>query len=350
MKTNIFIPEKLNVGFQERKGTYTGKLAYVIYYDQKGVLRKEASWNSWRDKKIDALPIDNVPTSGFVLNKKAGGYDTGWNHRQTYVRVYDPRGFEFEIEVPNLLYILENTNSIKGKGLEGEFVYGWDGKELVLIPTESPDYIELTEFNKILFEKNYVKAKELILGATYKTKQNEELIYMGRFDSYDSYYNTSQGKKYFFCHKTTSYDGKPYNSYIALKSLGDKIIGVISKDCVENYIDLMDELESKRIYSPYDPSKDEYIKLTFNKFSNKLKDSNWTYCFIMINNDITSVEIMRGYPDREKFKIERYGNYGRYDLGIQNDMTLEDLYEKYKPMYKNKYLANGKLYEKECMR
>lgn len=35
MNTNIFVPTKINVGFQERKDTYTGKLAYVIYFDEK---------------------------------------------------------------------------------------------------------------------------------------------------------------------------------------------------------------------------------------------------------------------------------------------------------------------------
>ena len=28
---SIFIPNKINVGYQNREGTYTGKLAYVIY-------------------------------------------------------------------------------------------------------------------------------------------------------------------------------------------------------------------------------------------------------------------------------------------------------------------------------
>ncbi len=49
----IFIPTKIKVGYQERKDTYTKKLAYVIYFDEKGKLRKEASWQSWRDKKIE---------------------------------------------------------------------------------------------------------------------------------------------------------------------------------------------------------------------------------------------------------------------------------------------------------
>ena len=180
MKSNIFLPEKIKVGFQKRSDTYTQKLAYVIYYDEKGKLRKEASWNGWRDKSIQDLEFDNIPTSGFVLNKKAGGYSSGWNHRQTYVRVYDPRDFEFEISVPNLLYILENATSTKGKGLEGEFVYGWDGKELVLIPTESTDYIEISNFNKNIHSDFKLKGKDLKLGATYLTKDNQEWVYLGK--------------------------------------------------------------------------------------------------------------------------------------------------------------------------
>ena len=151
MNSSIFVPKTINVGYQNRSGTYTGKLAYVIYYDEKGKLRKEASWNSWRDDKIP--------------NKKAGDYSTGWDHRHAYCRVYDPRGFEFEITIENLLYILENANCIKGKGLEGEFIYGWDGKDLVLMPVESPDYKQISEFNKIIHNNETIKAKDLLAQA-----------------------------------------------------------------------------------------------------------------------------------------------------------------------------------------
>src|SRR5271170_5491801 len=102
----LFIPDKIKIGFQEREGTYTKKLAYVIYFDQKGVLRKEKSWESWRDKKIPALEFSNESTAGFVLNKGVGGQrcSYGWNARNEYIRVYDPRDFEFEISVANLLF------------------------------------------------------------------------------------------------------------------------------------------------------------------------------------------------------------------------------------------------------
>jgi hypothetical protein len=128
---NLFIPKKIKVGYQKRTDTYTKKLAYIIYYDNKNQLRKQTSWESWRDKAINSDEFDNVPTNGFVLNKGVGGnkQSYGWNTRNEYIRIYDPRGFEFEISVQNLLFILTESDCSKGKGLEGDFVYSWNGTE-----------------------------------------------------------------------------------------------------------------------------------------------------------------------------------------------------------------------------
>lgn len=70
MNTYVKIPERISAGFQNKNDTYTGKLAYVTYYDNNGELRKENSWNRWRDKEIEPLTFLNKPTSGFVLNKR----------------------------------------------------------------------------------------------------------------------------------------------------------------------------------------------------------------------------------------------------------------------------------------
>lgn len=108
--SNIVIPPKINVGFQNRKDTYTGKLAYVIYFDDKGKLHKEPSWNGWRDEKIPNEIYENEPLEGFVLNKKAGGYKSGWDFRQTYARVYDPRGSAKEHSSKHYLLSIRGKN------------------------------------------------------------------------------------------------------------------------------------------------------------------------------------------------------------------------------------------------
>lgn len=244
MNEQLFIPETLKVGYQERSDTYTKKLAYVIYYDNKGKLRKEASWESWRDKKIDADEFKNVPAEGFVINRNGGGKNSGWgwNDRTEFVRVFDPRGFEIEISLPNLLYILQENNSIKGKGLEGEFVYGWAGTTLCLLPVGSEEYKKCTVYTKLQDEK--VSAKELVPGLMYETKKQQKVVYMGKFTCYNSsnYYYDSQSMGVYQNHvfvKAASLGKKPEFEHMTDTKT---IAHLVSDVPVEEFADLMDKL------------------------------------------------------------------------------------------------------------
>lgn len=205
MNEQLYIPTKLKVGFQNRNGTYTGKLAYIIYFDQSGTLKKETSWKSWRDQKIEPQDFTNEPTEGFVINKNVGGVKASysWNARQEYVRVFDPRGFEFEINIPNLLFILQETNSIKGKGLEGKFVYAWSGPTLILLPVHCNEYKSCLEFTDIQSQK--ISTKDLVPGCSYITKKQAHYVYLGKFDIYErSYDKTKCKKKFIFLNTKTS--------------------------------------------------------------------------------------------------------------------------------------------------
>ena len=357
MQDNIFLPKKIKIGFQERSDTYTQKLAYVIYYDEKNKLRKEQSWNSWRDKKIDPQDFDNVHTSGFVLNKKVGGYKYDWNVRNVYVRVYDPRGFEFEITIPNLLFILENTSSIKGKGLEGDFIYGWSGAELLLIPTSSPQYVELSKLNDLRHSKNHIKSKDLILGATYLHKSNVHMIYMGKFVKYEDKrwsYSASAtkvgnalGEHFFFIelHKQTSNDDE--NSYRkqthnikTFKSLSDYFIDVIDNSSANNYAHLMEIIEKSPIFSPI--TKLEYVPYTLPEFIKHFKKTSYKTIYLNKNDEYIDCYVTNYYDG--KLTFQSYGSAYRSSLRKNFD-TIELLFNELNPHYKNSYLANGKLFE-----
>jgi hypothetical protein len=339
MNTNIFIPETIKVGFQNREDTYTKKLAYIIYYDQKGKLRKETSWQSWRNKNIPALDFKNEPISGFVLNKKVGDYVSDWNHRQAYVRVYDKRGFEFEITIENLLYILENVSSIKGKGLDGDFIYSWNNKNLILLPIDSPDYDKIRNFNKIIYNKTYIKGKELKLGATYRTKSNEELIYMGRFDYWD-YDSINKGKYYFFALAINFGHSNKYY-FKEYKNLSNKIIEVTSNECIKNYAETFDQLECSTSYSPFDESKNEYVKYTFEEFCEIFRRCRWCCFYVLKDNKYNKMAI--DYCDNVVSNNERYNIWKSNDVNVN---ALKETFDKFQPTYKNEYLMNGKLYRK----
>lgn len=180
---NLFIPSKIKVGFQNRSETFTGKLAYVIYYDSKGVLRKEESWKSWRDEKIEPLEIDNTPRSGYLFNKgvQRGGYH--WSSGRSLIRVYDPRDFEFEISVDNLMGILMHSD-ISKRDIVEECVFAWQGKDLVLLPVSSEEYQSSVAYTKKLSEK--VSAKSLVKGYTYNQKRSDDVLtYVGYFEWFD---------------------------------------------------------------------------------------------------------------------------------------------------------------------
>lgn len=256
------------------------------------------------DPSIKPFEFDNEPIEGFVLNKKAGGTSSGWNTRQTYCRIYDPRGFEFEVTIPNLLYILENANSIKGKGLEGKFVYGWEGKDLVLIPESAPEYQDLIEYTNM--QSNNIKKSELVLGGVYIDTSNEKRIYLG--EGYEkNYQNISSSKKLWFSNVDSS--------YICTRNIKSikKYTGEISND----FANLVDKLEKDKNYMKEKPEF-ELIVDANNFLKNKL-DTNKPYECWATNTETKIVGVSIYKTIRNK-----YYNY------IGKD-TLYIVYGKIKP-------------------
>ena len=257
--TQLFIPKKIKVGFQERNDTYTGKLAYVVFVDNKGVLRKQKSFDEWRDNKIPVEEYDNLPQDGFCLNKNIKRY--GWSHfgsNSSYIRVYDPRGVEFEITPENLIGILTETDCLK-RGLDGKFVYAWSGTNLVLLPCGSEEYKKAVEHTKRQDMK--ISTKDLKEGCVYTTKQGETVIYIGKCNYY-SYEDDNgryilESKKYIFAQEIDTpryaiyggiYNEKetiPVTNFLPKSS----IQFLASKDtehAVANYAELVDKWNQDR--------------------------------------------------------------------------------------------------------
>lgn len=249
----LFIPSKIKVGFQERKGTFTGKLAYVIYYDEKGKLRKEGSWESWRDKNMEPVEFDNTPQTGFIFNKGIQRSSEWFGTGRSVVRLYDSRDFEFEISIDNVINILMHSDVSKRDIVE-PCVFAWDGTNLVLLPVNSVEYQESVEYTEKQGQK--LSAKELVKGRRYyvkKSKKNEIVTYIGFFETwgYDYYCNyrkkdddgsvgnISKGKKHIF------YDGAYF-----VEMGAPRLSGAVSDDIVEDYAFLVDKWHQNIMSSP----------------------------------------------------------------------------------------------------
>lgn len=366
MDIGMIIPKRIKVGYQSRGDTFTGKLAYVIYYDEKGELRKRHSWESWIDSSIPTDEFNNEPIAGFGINKKAGGYSTGWNHRQSYIRVYDPRGFEVEITVENLIYLIENTSYHKSKGFEDKLVYCWSGKDLVLIPVSSPDYTEIVEYNKLLHSKEKVSAKKLVVGGTYKTKQNEDFVYLGYFEQWETHWvndlvytggvepnKKSKGKKHFFGKIKQYINSTNYIELKLTKSPTSMFIATVSQDVSEDLPELQELLNKEQTYSPVDFDNIQYIKYSKDELLDLITTERWnftahiTYTELGITNQKARLGIKRNARDAEgesqivglkcyKRDINGYNtHYKNYEVSLDKLINEIDVY------YAEVYLKNG---------
>lgn len=371
MKSKMYKPDRINVGYQNRSDTYTGKLGYIIYFDEDGKLRKETSWENWRNADIPNTIFDNEPTEGFVLNRSGGGRPS-WSDRKAFVRVYDPRGFEFEIDIANLMYILECCPVGKGKVLEGKLVYVWDGKELVLLPVDSPDYKDIDNYTQLLNNKEYIKGKDLKVGYTYVDKNDEKYVYLGKFHEYDGN-EKSKTKKFFFAEEYSWRKDFPW--YLkTIGSLGKKFIKELEIGCVEDFTPFQNLLETSARYSPIDDTKDKLVPMNPNFVMGYVtqKVSGWSRTLLFYEEDYTENEPLK--MTLEKIYEEPKNRYAlatgeRKAIGVKAIVyemqvdgysywgnkrnrtykpvwsgSLEEFFCKYTPCNLEKYLENGKLH------
>lgn len=212
----LFIPEKLKIGFQKREDTFDGKLSYIIYYDEKGKLRKEKSWNDWREHSLSYLEIENKPFKHPTLNKSIQRNSYHFGSGRNMLRVYDPRGFEYEITTDNLLGIMNYNDVIKNE-LQGEYIYAFDNGNLFLIPVNSEQYKEALKMTESA--KTKIRKKDLEPGNTYLTKSGKRCIYIGK---YNINKKINEKEYYFYCD-------------LLLCSIGKKDIFFVKEECGEEY-------------------------------------------------------------------------------------------------------------------
>jgi len=325
MNNKLYIPKTISVGYQKRGDTYTDALGYVIYTDDKGVLRKEGSWQGWRDQAIPANLFQNEPTDGFILNKGISGGGRGWDSRQSKIRIYDPRGHEIEIPIDNLLFILQEYTSAKGKAIDGKFVYAWQGKDLVLLPTDCLEYKQSVEFSTLQAQK--VSARDLVIGATYITKQDTELIYMGRFVHYSSKnnyeYNYSRNarkdveykivgkKKHIFLDpERVNCDYYNDRKFAPLNSMG-KLAKLGTEGPIDNYAEMLDEFLATKEASP-----PVGMKAFKKKFNVKKASSYGGEFYLDIHGVMVSTRLNDVYFD--------YKNKLGYTLDFDNHYEMKD--------------------------
>lgn len=316
----IYIPKKLMVGFQNRSDTFTGKLAYVTYYDEKNKLRKETSWRGWCKEELGTLEVDNEPMNGFIFNKGIQRSREWFGSGRSVFRVYAPHNFEFEINSDNLINLLMHSDVSKREILD-QCVFAWAGTELILLPTSSVEYQEAVQHSAR--QELKVSAKELVKGVQYYKKKTKTIVtYIGFFDWWefghnqkswrnrpkdDRYAQRLQGKKHIF-----KEDGRFVTYGAAVLSTP------VSNEPVENYAELVDEFfhthHSQRIIGVVSDSTKVEVK------TSKVYNSEMTYntfpnmCRVLEDNGVSVLSQISVDPGKGYY----YSYYQDIDTNEQN--------------------------------
>lgn len=260
MANYLNIPKEIIIGKKNNQA--------FITYKQGSKIAKEISFKNWLGdgEQIDAT---NSPRKGFILQDCVGGHGGSWYsyERRAWAIIKDPRGFNIEITFDNLVWIMKMVSHDHNTGFDGEFVYGWDGSQLMLVPTVSKDYTYTTNIDN----KETYKLKDLVIGETYRFPNEHNMIYLGYLpviklkDKYMYGYqsNTEYATKKFHCFHCP-YD--PYKKFITVSSTKKKIIKDDAKPVqTKEWIDEKIDIELKNVPFSVQWMKREELKIKFKK-------------------------------------------------------------------------------------
>lgn len=172
----IFIPKKVKVGYRSRNDTFTGKLAYVNYLNDKNKWALEKSWQGWiSEPKVDFY--DNTAMTGFIIHRSQTRY-ASFSGKSVNIRIFHPNGFEFEISPDNLCSILSHSD-VSHSYINQECILGWEDGRVLLLPTNSDIYLKAISDTKSKLSK-FEGTFEV--GSVYatKTKMKHKVIYLGK--------------------------------------------------------------------------------------------------------------------------------------------------------------------------
>jgi hypothetical protein len=131
--------DKAYVGFYRCDTESGAPLGYLTPYGEDAAGKKRIATidRATSSSKLKSVVFENEPVSGFRIADSAR---RGWGRNgTTLIRIEDPRGFELEISVENVIEIMSENTVINGE-IMVPCAWGRDGTDNVLLPITSDPY------------------------------------------------------------------------------------------------------------------------------------------------------------------------------------------------------------------
>ena len=92
------------------------------------------------------------------------------------MRVKDPRGFEIELTIKNIVFLL-STCTIQKNIIKNKLIYTFLSGQHFLMPTTCTEYKNAMKYTNTLFKKKTIT--NIKIGDIFSTKTIKEFIYLG---------------------------------------------------------------------------------------------------------------------------------------------------------------------------
>lgn len=192
---SLKIYSQLYVGIREPKNEDEIPLAFATPYEDNAagkkrqttvdawaapenrVLTEDRGWIYTRGEPKTKI-IDNTPRAGFRITDSVkrtyfGGGNVVW-------RVFDPDGWEVEIQSNNLMAVIQTVDIGKGGEISGRCVWSRDGAHNILLPEVSQEYQDAIKAAESVKKPTKLAMKDRVIGRTYRLLNGGFGQYLGK--------------------------------------------------------------------------------------------------------------------------------------------------------------------------
>lgn len=318
--STIKIPQTVYVGFQGRRAVDEVPLGFMTPYDTtKAGQKRQQTVDQWAkgwgsNKTFNSVVLENVPMIGFKIGR-AIRRSRSWGGNASYVRIEDPRGFELEISIENMVMVMDQ-NIVEDGEIMQECVWGRDGGKNILLPTNSEPYQASLNTTKRL--NSVLSLKDVKAGSKVKLVTGETGIYYGSlypiFIKHESEYTDTRSGYSFERNVTNMYtpEVRGTKRYILYTPNSKK--GTFNVYASIKVAEVLEEAKEK--LKPHDVEKLIATKIAEGKakFVNHVSSSNYYDQFIGLTADQTlDYAIVQKEITEDDAKALKYNRYGGWD-------------------------------------
>lgn len=205
-------------------------------------------------------------------------------------------------------------------------------------------------------ENDFIKARELVVGRTYLSRQYRELVFLGKFDEYTHDWKTytsskKKTKQFYFADLSESGADGGY-SIVTFPVIRKRLKELVDDQCHSELGEIQDQLATMPIYSPIDLSRTVVEEVPLDYFVNfvscKVAEDNY-FKFVKLLSVNDEYYTLNNPCGVLYFQCEDTSGYHRkaknhYDGCLMDFDTIEELYGILSPCRKHYYLENGHHY------